>query len=106
MDDKSDSLPALHRRAVRLSKAPSVTAALVVAMCSTAGIAQLIQLRRMDLERPSIVMPRTRLGRRLRRVPTALRAPVGIKHVTGKVTRFSDPVTAAESARPRRAVES
>jgi hypothetical protein len=38
--DKSDSLPALHRRAVRLSKAPSVTAALVVAMCSTAGIAQ------------------------------------------------------------------
>jgi hypothetical protein len=40
MYDKSDSLPALHRRAVRLSKAPSVTAALVVAVCSTAGIAQ------------------------------------------------------------------
>jgi len=40
MYEKSDSLLALHRRAVTLSKAPSVTAALVVAMCSTAGIAQ------------------------------------------------------------------
>jgi isoaspartyl peptidase/L-asparaginase-like protein (Ntn-hydrolase superfamily) len=40
MYDKSDSLLALHRRAVRLSRAPSVTAALVAAMCGTAGIAQ------------------------------------------------------------------
>ena len=37
---KPDDVPALHRRAVRLRKAPTVTAALVVAMCGTAGIAQ------------------------------------------------------------------
>ena len=37
---ESDGVPALHRRAVRFRKAPTVTAALVVVMCGTAGIAQ------------------------------------------------------------------
>jgi hypothetical protein len=40
MHCQSDAVPALHRRTVRLRKAPTVAAALVVVLSATAGIAQ------------------------------------------------------------------
>jgi hypothetical protein len=40
MYDESDAVQPLHWRAVRLRRAPTITAALVVAMCGAAGIAQ------------------------------------------------------------------
>lgn len=40
MYHESDGVAALHRRAVRLRTAPTVTTALIVALCGTAGVAQ------------------------------------------------------------------
>ena len=80
VSDKSDGVPALHRRAVEVWKAPTVTAALLLSRCAHGrGCPRPLRvLRAMDLERRSTVMARLRLAtRRSRRAPTALRAPLG-----------------------------